>query len=97
MPGLSAEIEREEFKIQLELKKLAKAGDLPSCKVLARSLVDSKRQRNRMHATKTQINSVSMNIQNQLGAWLARAWRLRHLLQLSAWLWHSPLVALPTV
>jgi len=66
-PDASAEIEREEFKVTLSLKKSAKEGDLASAKILARSLIDSKKARNRMHATKTQIHSVQMNIQNQLG------------------------------
>ena len=35
------------------------------CKVLAKSLVQSKRAKNRIHTSKAQINSVMMEIQNQ--------------------------------
>jgi hypothetical protein len=35
------------------------------CKVLAKSLVQSKRAKTRIHTSKAQINSVVMEIQNQ--------------------------------
>jgi hypothetical protein len=44
---------------------------LDVCKVLAKSLVESRKAKNRIHASKAQMNSVTMNMQNQLSAFAA--------------------------
>lgn len=58
-------IEREELKVKMSVKEAAKKGNIDVCKVLAKSLVQSKRAKNRIHTSKAQINSVMMEIQNQ--------------------------------
>eukprot|EP00730_Choanoeca_flexa_P003634 TRINITY_DN11461_c0_g1_i5.p1 TRINITY_DN11461_c0_g1~~TRINITY_DN11461_c0_g1_i5.p1 ORF type:complete len:182 (+),score=33.95 TRINITY_DN11461_c0_g1_i5:451-996(+) len=68
MRGLDRQItriEREEMKIKKSIKDAAKSNQLDSAKVLAKSLVESRRAKNRIHTTKAQINSVSMQIQQQ--------------------------------
>eukprot|EP00045_Choanoeca_perplexa_P001469 m.19821 g.19821 ORF g.19821 m.19821 type:complete len:210 (+) comp10963_c0_seq1:94-723(+) len=68
MRGLDRQItriEREEAKIKKSIKDAAKAGQVDVAKVLAKSLVESRRAKNRIHTTKAQINSVSMQIQQQ--------------------------------
>merc|ERR1711907_282792 len=59
-------IEREEFKIKMTIKEHAKKGQADAARMLAKSLVQSRKAKNRMHMTKTQINSVSMQIQQQM-------------------------------
>ncbi|EDQ88724.1 uncharacterized protein MONBRDRAFT_32664 [Monosiga brevicollis MX1] len=58
-------IEREEMKIKQSVRDAAKKGQTDVAKVLAKSLVESRRAKNRIHKTKAQINSVSMQIQQQ--------------------------------
>lgn len=59
-------IESEEFKIQRDLKAAAKKGDRDVCLILAKELVRSKKAKSRIHAAKSQINSISMIIQEQM-------------------------------
>jgi charged multivesicular body protein 3 len=68
MHGLDRQIfaiEREELKVKQSIKEAAKKGDLHVAKTLAKSLVQSKRAKSRLHTSKAQINSVCMQIQNQ--------------------------------
>lgn len=58
-----ANIKREEDRASKECKKLAKAGQLSAAKILAREIVSTRRTIDRMHTTKTMLNSVSMNLQ----------------------------------
>lgn len=58
-------IEREEMKIKLSVREAAKKNQIDVCKVLAKSLVQSRKAKNRIHTSKAQINSVMMNMQNQ--------------------------------
>ena len=59
-------IENEELKIQKDLKAAAKKGDRDVCTILARELIRSKKAKSRIHAAKSQINSISMIIQEQM-------------------------------
>lgn len=59
-------IENEEFKIQKDLKAAAKKGDRDVCIILAKELIRSKKAKSRIHAAKSQINSISMIIQEQM-------------------------------
>lgn len=59
-------IENEEFKIQKDLKAAAKKGDRDVCFILAKELIRSKKAKSRIHAAKSQINSISMVIQEQM-------------------------------
>eukprot|EP00041_Stephanoeca_diplocostata_P022569 m.540245 g.540245 ORF g.540245 m.540245 type:complete len:222 (+) comp22096_c0_seq3:218-883(+) len=58
-------IEREEDSVKASLKKEAKNNNMASAKVLARSLANSKKAKLRIHTSKAQMNSVSLEIQNQ--------------------------------
>lgn len=59
-------IENEEFKIQKDLKAAAKKNDRDVCLILAKELIRSKKAKGRLHAAKSQINSISMIIQEQM-------------------------------
>lgn len=60
-------IENEEFKIQKDLKAAAKKNDKDVCLILAKELIRSKKAKSRLHQAKSQINSISMVIQEQMG------------------------------
>lgn len=59
-------IEREEQKTILMIKAAAKKNQMDVCKVLAKSMVLSKKQKNRIYSTKAQLNSVEMQMKNSL-------------------------------
>ncbi len=59
-------IEREEQKTIAMIKTAAKKNDTDTCKVLAKGLVQSKRQKNRIYASKAQLNSVVMQMKTQV-------------------------------
>lgn len=59
-------IENEEFKIQRDLKAAAKKNEKDVCLILAKELIRSKKAKSRLHAAKSQINSISMIIQEQM-------------------------------
>ena len=64
----AAEIQREEGKVKKSIKDAAKRGDTSTCKMLAKEVVRSRKAVNRMHTSKAQMNSVVMQMENQLGA-----------------------------
>ncbi|KAJ2493343.1 Vacuolar protein-sorting-associated protein 24 [Coemansia sp. RSA 2050] len=59
-------IETEESKAKLKIKQLAKKNDSSSCQILAKGLVRSHKQKNRIHASMAQLNSIAMELQRQL-------------------------------
>ena len=59
-------IETEELKIKKDLKDAAKKGDRDVLLILAKELVRSKKAKSRIHAAKSQMNSISMIIQEQM-------------------------------
>jgi len=59
-------IEREEQKTILLIKTAAKKNETESCKILAKGLVQSKKQKARIYSSKAQMNSVIMQIKNQV-------------------------------
>lgn len=59
-------IEREELKVKRSLKEAAKQGHKDVCRTLAKEIVRSRKAKNRIHTSKAQINSVSMQMKNQL-------------------------------
>ncbi|ORZ18287.1 Snf7 family, partial [Lobosporangium transversale] len=59
-------IEVEENKAKLMIKQMAKKGDIRTCKILAKELVRSRRQKDRIVTSKAQLNSISMQLQHQL-------------------------------
>merc|ERR1712226_119420 len=60
------DIEREEAKVKAEIKKCAKKGDTDSCKILARSVVDSKKAINKLQVANANMNSIVMQMREQL-------------------------------
>jgi len=69
MHGLQRQInaiDREEEKVKREIKASAKKGDIEACKVLAKSVVESRKAKNKLYTTSTQINSVINGMQHQL-------------------------------
>jgi len=61
-----ARIQREEQKVKMSIKAAAKRGDTGTCKMLAKEIVNSRKAVNRLHTSKAQMNSVVMQMQNQL-------------------------------
>ncbi|KAG0204996.1 Vacuolar protein-sorting-associated protein 24 [Mortierella sp. GBA30] len=59
-------IENEELKVKRTIKQVAKKGDIKTCKMLAKELVRSRRQKDRIVTSKAQLNSISMQLQHQL-------------------------------
>ncbi|KAG5457149.1 MAG: hypothetical protein BJ554DRAFT_2912, partial [Olpidium bornovanus] len=66
-------IDQEELKAKKMLKQVAKKGDTGACRTLAKELLHTRRHKDRLHTSKAQLNSVSMQLQNQLGAFAAVA------------------------
>ncbi|CAO3684376.1 unnamed protein product [Umbelopsis ramanniana] len=60
------QIEREEAKVKSGIKAVAKRGDTKSCKSLAKELIRSRKHVERLHTSKAQLNSVSMQLNHQL-------------------------------
>eukprot|EP01137_Pigoraptor_chileana_P010697 Opistho-2@60615 len=59
-------IQTEENKVKISLKAAAKKGDADVCKILAKEIIQSRKAVNKMYASKAQINSVVMSMQQQL-------------------------------
>ena len=55
------------------IKQAAKRGDTATAKLLAKEIVRSRKAVSRLHTSKAQMNSVMMQMENQLGACAARA------------------------
>ncbi|XP_026735280.1 charged multivesicular body protein 2b isoform X1 [Trichoplusia ni] len=67
-----AALEREEKKLEMEIKKMAKEGNNEGCKILAKQLVQLRKQKNRIYTANSKISSVQ--IQNKaMGANIAIA------------------------
>ncbi|GAB1605884.1 charged multivesicular body protein 3-like isoform X1 [Argonauta hians] len=60
-------IKREEDKTKRSLKDAAKKGEKEACVVLAKELVHSKKAINKLYAAKAHLNSVQLNMKQQLG------------------------------
>ncbi|XP_026327598.1 charged multivesicular body protein 2b [Hyposmocoma kahamanoa] len=56
-----AALEREEKKLEMEIKKCAKEGNNDSCKILAKQLVQLRKQKTRMYAANSKIASVQVH------------------------------------
>ena len=72
----AAGIQREEQKTKKSIKDAAKRGDTASAKLLAKEICRARKAVTRLHTSKAQMNSVVMQMENQLGAcWSPRAAR----------------------
>lgn len=56
-----ANLEREEKKLEMEIKKMAKEGDNEGCKILAKQLVQLRKQKTRMYTANSKISNVQMH------------------------------------
>ena len=56
----------QEKKIQREIQKYAKKGERKALTILAKDMVRGRRTRDRLHTAKAQLNSVSMQLQEQM-------------------------------
>jgi len=59
-------IKREEAKVTKSLKEAAKKGDKDVCMILAKEVVNARKSVNKIYAAKANMNSVSMQMKNQL-------------------------------
>ncbi|KAG7463725.1 hypothetical protein MATL_G00179700 [Megalops atlanticus] len=54
-----AALEKQEKQIELEIKKMAKTGNKEACKILAKQLVQLRKQKNRTYAVSSKVTSMS--------------------------------------
>ena len=57
----------EEAKVQKSLKDAAKKGEKDVCTILAKEIIRSRRAVNKLYSSKAQLNSVELQMKNQLG------------------------------
>lgn len=62
-------IDQAVTKAKGEVKRLATKGDTKSARILAREVVRSQKQKNRLALSKARMNSIGMQLQHQMGAW----------------------------
>jgi len=58
---------RAQDKTKAQVKALAKQGQTKDAKLLARELIRSRKQSQRLHTSKARLNSINMQLQHQLG------------------------------
>ncbi|KAL4707757.1 hypothetical protein ACJJTC_001703 [Scirpophaga incertulas] len=54
-------LEREEKKLEMEIKKMAKEGNNDGCKILAKQLVQLRKQKNRIYTANSKISNVQLH------------------------------------
>ncbi|KAG0140853.1 hypothetical protein CROQUDRAFT_664611 [Cronartium quercuum f. sp. fusiforme G11] len=59
-------IETAQNKVKIHLKQLAAKNDLKNCKMLAKEIVRSNKQKDRLFTSKARLNSIRMQLQHQL-------------------------------
>ncbi|CAH0555050.1 unnamed protein product [Brassicogethes aeneus] len=59
-------IQREEEKIKRSLKEAAKKNDKDTCTILAKEIIRARKAINKIYTSKAHINSVSLQMKNQL-------------------------------
>jgi charged multivesicular body protein 3 len=60
-------IETEEVKVKRNIKQAAKRKDTASCKLLAKEILRSRKAKDRLYTSKAQLNSLVMQLQQQIG------------------------------
>lgn len=65
-PSVHAGIQTEENKVKKSIKEAAKKGQNDVAKILAKELVQSRKAVGKLYASKAQMNSVIMTMQQQL-------------------------------
>uniref|UniRef100_A0A0K8TSX4 Putative vacuolar sorting protein vps24 n=1 Tax=Tabanus bromius TaxID=304241 RepID=A0A0K8TSX4_TABBR len=59
-------IQREEDKVKISLKQAAAKNDRDTCVILAKEIVRARKAINRIHTSKAHLNSIQLNMKNQL-------------------------------
>ena len=59
-------IDKEQQKAKKVIKDAAKRNDIKSCRILAKEIVSSNKQKERIYTSKAQLNSLVMSMQQQL-------------------------------
>ncbi|KAH9471042.1 hypothetical protein Pst134EA_004951 [Puccinia striiformis f. sp. tritici] len=59
-------IETAQNKVKIQLKQLAAKNDIKNCKMLAKEIVRSNKQKDRLFTSKARLNSIRMQLQHQL-------------------------------
>ncbi|CAB1328785.1 unnamed protein product [Coregonus sp. 'balchen'] len=54
-----AALEKQEKQMEMEIKKMAKSGNREACKILAKQLVQLRKQKNRTYAVSSKVTSMS--------------------------------------
>lgn len=54
-------------KVKADVKKLAQKGETKNAKLLAREVVRSNKQKDRLHTSQARLNSINMQLSHQLG------------------------------
>lgn len=54
-----AALEKQEKQLEMEIKKMAKSGNKDACKILAKQLVQLRKQKNRTYAVSSKVTSMS--------------------------------------
>lgn len=54
-------------KVKTDVRKLAQKGDTKNAKLLAREVVRSNKQKDRLHTSQARLNSINMQLSHQLG------------------------------
>jgi charged multivesicular body protein 3 len=66
-------------KARQSLKQLAAKNDVKSARLLAKEVVRTNKQKNRLHMSKARLGSIQMQMQHQLGMlafWVLGSWLL---------------------
>uniref|UniRef100_A0A8C1P001 Charged multivesicular body protein 2Bb n=1 Tax=Cyprinus carpio TaxID=7962 RepID=A0A8C1P001_CYPCA len=77
-----AGLEKQEKQLEMEIKKMAKTGNREACKVLAKQLVQVKKQKTRTYAVSSKVTSMStqtklMNSQMKMAGAMATTTKVR--------------------
>ncbi|CAH7674843.1 Snf7-domain-containing protein [Phakopsora pachyrhizi] len=59
-------IEQSQNKVKVQLRQLASKNDIKNCKILAKEIVRSNKQKERLYTSKARLNSIRMQLQHQL-------------------------------
>lgn len=63
-------IQREEEKVKRTLKQAATKNDRDTCIILAKEIVRARKAINRIYTSKAHLNSIQLQMKNQLGKFL---------------------------
>jgi len=61
-------------KVRQEVKKLAAKGDTKNARILAREVVRSNKQKDRLSVSKARLGSIQSQLQQQLGVFALQLW-----------------------